>query len=822
VGVAKCLNRWVILGLLTCAGVWGQGTVPVRVGLNTPGPIFLVDGQAYDSSQVLQWTVGSSHQVYFLQSAEPDGSLGTHQYQQTPGVRYTFGGWSLTGQAAPAGQGPLVNVTVGPDLTEVLGQVTKEVALYVFAGGFTDPSLQCSSVPVDNDPRSGVVMVGSACFSSPATTWVAPGPVDLAAASFPGFYFSNWLINGNVFQAQNFTTNIVMPSNITAVFVKTKRARFRSNPLGLSLLVDQQLIKPGSISTGPYSGDPYCPIDYSLLPISFPVGYVPLCVGDFDYPPGTQHVLGAPAVQTDSKGTSWVFTGFSNGLGQGGIYTANNDVDTMDTVYGNFARGVPSLVITSPSGLKVNVDAQDDAAGTNRVWVEGQTHHLIAPPTQTDATGHVWKFAHWSNDGAADQTYTVPAGALSVTLTATYELAGKLQVVSVPSGLPFRVDGAVCTTPCVLSDKPTGSQVQVIAAASVSPDAFSRYDFKSWNTGSTSNAFLVTIGDQSQILTATYQAYYKLSTGSQPANQATFTLDPPSASGFFAAGTQVAVTAAPQNGFTFQQWSGDLSGNSLTATVAMTGPRLAVAVMSGLPFLSGVKNAAGDTPSGAVGPGSDISILGGNLAAAAKVAPTGSPTYSIDDISVTLNKRPLPLLFVSPQQINAQLFSDLVDGSYTLTVHRRGQPDINKDFNVLRDSPGLFQWYPAQGSPTVAAFREDGSVLTMSNPAVLNETISIYGTGFGLYNHLSVDGGWTPVLVDGYPTPATGDWNVLDPVTVTVAGRALTPVSARAGNGLTGVVVVRVKLTGPLPGGPIDLKVTVGDVDSNTTTLPMK
>ena len=189
---------------------------------------------------------------------------------------------------------------------------------------------------------------------------------------------------------------------------------------------------------------------------------------------------------------------------------------------------------------------------------------------------------------------------------------------------------------------------------------------------------------------------------------------------------------------------------------------------------------------------------------------------------MTLNKRPLPLLFVSPQQINAQLFSDLVDGSYTLTVHRRGQPDINKDFNVLRDSPGLFQWYPAQGSPTVAAFREDGSVLTMSNPAVLNETISIYGTGFGLYNHLSVDGGWTPVLVDGYPTPAIGDWNVLDPVTVTVAGRALTPVSARAGNGLTGVVVVRVKLTGPLPGGPIDLKVTVGDVDSNTTTLPMK
>jgi uncharacterized protein (TIGR03437 family) len=807
------LNRLVILGALMSCGAVAQTTVPVRVGLSIPGPIFLVDGQAYTSPQIFQWAVGSNHQVYFLQTSEPDGTLSIHQYQQTPGVRYTFGGWSLMGQTTAAQSGPVISVTVGSTLTEILGSVIQEVALYVFFSGYTDPNLRCSSIPISNDPREGVVMVGSACFSSVATTWVIPGPIDLTAAAFPGFLFSNWVINGNIDKTQSFTYKVVMPTNITAVFAKSKRVRFRSNPLGLSLLVDGRLVKPGPLPYGPYSGDPYCPIDYALLPVSLPVGYTPLCVGDFDYRAGTQHVLGTPDIQTDAQGTSWLFAGFSNGLGQGGIYTVDNDVNNMDTVYANFTRGVPSMVVTSPPGLRVNVDGQDDSTGTRRIWTEGQAHHLIAPPTQTDSSGRAWKFVGWSNSGAANQTYTVPTGLTTVTLTATYELAGKLQVTSVPSGLPFRVDGTVCTTPCVLNDKTPGSQVQVIATASVSPDTFRRYDFKSWSTGSTSNSLLVTIGDQAQVVAASYQGYYKLTTGSQPANQAIFTLNPPATGGFYAEGSQVAVTAAPQNGFKFLQWSGDVSGSNITVSVVMDGPRLAIAVMDGLPFVFDVKNAAGDTPSGTVAPLSLISILGGNLAASSQAATAAPPVFLIDDVWVEVNNNPLPLLFVSPQQINAQLPSSLFEGTYTLTVHRKGQPNVSSDFRVRHVSPGVFQWYPAQGAPTVAAFREDGSMLTAANPATLNETISIYGTGFGLYDR---------VLINGYPASSEGVWNVLEPVTITVGEKTYTPISTRAAEGLLGVVVIRVKLSGSLPSGLVDLKVTSSTVESNLTKLPMK
>ena len=814
-GVSKSLKQLAFLGILACGGAWAQNTVNVQVGLDAVGPVFMVDGQSYTSTQAFQWAVGSVHQVYFVQSLEFDGTLQNHQYPTTSsGTRYTFTGWELISQA-PAGGQPLLIVTVSPTLTQILGHVLTEIQLGVYFTGFSDPALPCSPAALPDDPREGVILVGSACYSSPSTFWVTPGVFNLTAGPFPGYVFSHWLINGNVVFGPSLTEfPLPMPTSITAVFLKTKRVRIRSNPLGLSILVDHQVVKPGPVLAESYSGDPYCPVKFSLLPIGFPVGYVPLCVGDFDFVPGSKHLLAAPAVQGDGMGRTWVFAGFSNGMGQNAVYTADSNTSVADSFTANFTAAVPTQIVTSPPGLTVNVDGQNDSKGSQLLWAEGQTHHLIAPATQTDATGRPWRFVSWSNGGSADQDYTVPNGLLGLTLTATYEPVGKLQVLSVPSGLQFVVDGAACITPCVLFDKPAGANVQIIAPASAAPDAFRRYSFGSWTGGSTSTSFQVTIGDQVQVVVATYQAFYKLTATSNPANHVTFFFNPISPDGFYADGTQVSVTAMPYNGTTFKRWSGDLSGDSLTSALVMNAPRFVVALLEGFPFISedGIRNAAGRTPFNTVGPGSDISIYGEDLSATTKSAPPGELDQAIDDVWVTINNRLLPLLYVSPTLINAQLFSDLPDGTYTLTVHRTAQADASRDFTVRRDSPGLFQWYSPEGS-TVAAFHEDGTILNAASPAALNETITILGTGFGFYDH---------PLVDGFPTPDTGIWNVVDPVKVTVDGQTYTPITSRAANGYAGMVVVRVKLTGTLPSGAVDMKVTVGGVDSSTVTLPMK
>ncbi len=232
-----------------------------------------------------------------------------------------------------------------------------------------------------------------------------------------------------------------------------------------------------------------------------------------------------------------------------------------------------------------------------------------------------------------------------------------------PTGLPFVVDGSACTTPCILLNKPTGAQVQVAAPASVSPDPSRRYDFRTWNGGNTSSTFSVTITDSAQVFVATYQAFYKLTVSSSPANHVGFTFFPASGGGFYTDGTSVSVTAAPNNGFTFLHWSGDLSGTSLTASTIMNTPRSAVAVLDGYPFISenGVKNSAGDTPSPTVGPGSDISIFGDNLADTLTVAPAGPVVASHRRRTwVTLNGRllALPFHFASADQRAAFLRSE--------------------------------------------------------------------------------------------------------------------------------------------------------------------
>ena len=48
------------------------------------------------------------------------------------------------------------------------------------------------------------------------------------------------------------------------------------------------------------------------------------------------------------------------------------------------------------------------------------------------------------------------------------------------------------------------------------------------------------------------------------------------------------------------------------------------------------------------------------------------------------------LIYVSPDQINAQLPGDLEPGDYRLTVRTEGMPDVKSDFTVVRNAPGLF------------------------------------------------------------------------------------------------------------------------------------
>ena len=769
----------------------------------------MVDGTPYTSTQVFFWPVGTRHTVQFPIAVDGTGAPLGYQASGLNVARYAFGGWKDS-LGLINGSSPNQTFTVAPGLTSVTGQVSATHKVYL---QFNDIAMTSGACDASTGAGSnfGVVYFDGTCYSATTEIWATAGTHTLKAYPYPGWGFAGFMVDGYTYETSVLQYNLASAVNILPTFQSAKRVRFRTDPLGLNVIVDHSIINtpPNILPTGTCK-----PIDMQL-PIPGPTGYTPLCVGDFDFMPGTKHQVAAPSPQQDTQGRSWIFSKFSSGLTQNSNYVTDSMVNVGDTVVASFVLGVRASILTNPGGLKVLVDGRDNWQNFNFVWGEGETHKLSAPAVVTDAKNRKYQFAGWSDQGDAVHDITVPVGSGGFAVTANYQLMGQYQVTTTPAGLAVTVDGAACPAPCVV-DRPAGTRVQVAVASSVPIGSDSRYDFDTWSTGEPSRTLSLTAGTDLRTLNARFRASYKITIAADPPAAAAFEFTPASADGFYPEGTQVAVTAVSRGGFKFKRWDGDLSGIFSTGYLAMSAPHSLLAHFDSVPFIppAGVKNAAAETADGSVAPGSIVAIYGDNLADRVEIGRTNPLAQTIAGVTVTVGDRLLPLLFVSSGQINAQVPSDLGDGDYTLKVVRVGQPDVLGKFTVRRNAPGVFMNPDPAGTPFALSAHEDGSPITADSPARRGETISLFGTGLGPYDR--------PVI-DGFLIPETGVWNLTDPVSVQAGASTLTPSFAGAAPGLVGTNVVRLKLDPDSSAGPsVDLVLTVNGKASNRVTLPLE
>jgi uncharacterized protein (TIGR03437 family) len=200
--------------------------------------------------------------------------------------------------------------------------------------------------------------------------------------------------------------------------------------------------------------------------------------------------------------------------------------------------------------------------------------------------------------------------------------------------------------------------------------------------------------------------------------------------------------------------------------------RLPVLALATAPFVfsqpvvspGGIVNAA--TFVGPVSPGSLVSIFGSNLAPQTASASTIPLPPSLDGVSVQFNGITAPLLFVSQNQINAQLPWEVpATGAVNVVVMNNGSPSAPQSVAIGPYSPGVF----ASGSHAIA-IHQDGSLVApvgvlgqyTSSPASAGETIEVLATGLGPVNPPGVTGNnsldtmrqttSTPVvLIEGIP-----------------------------------------------------------------------
>ena len=160
--------------------------------------------------------------------------------------------------------------------------------------------------------------------------------------------------------------------------------------------------------------------------------------------------------------------------------------------------------------------------------------------------------------------------------------------------------------------------------------------------------------------------------------------------------------------------------------------------------VTAVQNAAAFTTEPPVAGGALIAIFGAGFGPASPVGASSIPLPpTLGGVSVTLNGTPLPLLYVSSTQIDAQVSWTAATGNSNLVVHGNGQLSAPFSVPVGAFSPGIF----AVGSQAIASNLDGslagppGSIPGLSmKPAKAGDALVILCTGLGAVDSSIADG----------------------------------------------------------------------------------
>ena len=228
------------------------------------------------------------------------------------------------------------------------------------------------------------------------------------------------------------------------------------------------------------------------------------------------------------------------------------------------------------------------------------------------------------------------------------------------------------------------------------------------------------------------------------------------------------------------------------------------------PKISAVVNAAdGKLP---VAPGGLISVYGQQMAPvnlATKEIPL--PT-ALGESCLTVNGVPVPVLFVSSQQINGQLPFN-VDGNAQMTLRTPGGISDNFNFSILPGAPSIFRTGtagPETGLATITR-ADNGELITPTNPVHLGDSIVIWATGLGRTS---------PPIDSGMPAPSDPLAGAVISPSVVLGGVGLDVQYAGLAPGSVGLYQINATVPKSVPQGlEIPLVITQG---SSSTTLPVR
>ena len=252
---------------------------------------------------------------------------------------------------------------------------------------------------------------------------------------------------------------------------------------------------------------------------------------------------------------------------------------------------------------------------------------------------------------------------------------------------------------------------------------------------------------------------------------------------------------------------GTVMGNVIVTAPGATNSPISIPVtfVVGPPaaVITAVVNAA-SMQGGPLAGGTLFTVFGSNLAGG--TSPMGMPPYptTLGDVSMTMGGLPVPLLYVSPTQINAQVPYELTQGTAQLIASINGTALAPFPIQITNVSPGLFILPNTQGHAAVE--NQDFSVNTPGNPVTAGGVIFAYFTGQGALNN--------PVA-DGAAAPANPLATALATASATIGGQPAMAIFTGMTPGYAGLAQMNISVPNLAPGN-YPLILAVGGVLTNS------
>jgi uncharacterized protein (TIGR03437 family) len=227
------------------------------------------------------------------------------------------------------------------------------------------------------------------------------------------------------------------------------------------------------------------------------------------------------------------------------------------------------------------------------------------------------------------------------------------------------------------------------------------------------------------------------------------------------------------------------------------------------PNITSVQNAGNG--GGDIAPGGLISVYGTNLSPVNMASSEIPLPTALANSCLSVNGLPVPILFVSPDQVNAQIPFQAI-GDVTLILRTPG--GISNNFNIVIEPNAPSVFLTSVGSeiniPTVVR-NDDNELVTPSHP-IHRES----GTDLVIY--LTGLGGTSPAVPTGQPAPSNPLAYTLVQPTVTLGGVELPVLFAGLAPGLVGVDQINVSVPFNVPVGmSVALVITEGNI---STSIP--